>query len=60
MNGHRPGTIPERYAGGIGEEGVQELRDFVNDGGTLVTFNNASHVRHRSVQAAGDQRARRA
>ena len=42
LDGHRPGTIPERYAGGIGDEGVQELRDFVNDGGTLITFNNAS------------------
>jgi hypothetical protein len=42
IDGHRPGTIPERYAGGLGEEGVQELRDFASDGGTLVTFNNAS------------------
>jgi len=42
LNGHREGTIPERYVGGIGEEGTQELRDFVNDGGTLVTFNAAS------------------
>ena len=42
MNGRRPGTVPERYAGGIGEEGAQAIRDFVNDGGTLVTFNNAS------------------
>jgi len=42
LDGHRPGTIPERYAGGVGDEGAQELRDFVNDGGTLVTFNNAS------------------
>jgi hypothetical protein len=42
LDGVRPGTIPERYAGGIGEEGAQELRDFVNDGGTLITFNNAS------------------
>ncbi len=42
LDGHRPGTIPERYVGGVGEEGAQELRDFVNDGGTLVTFNNAS------------------
>jgi glutamine amidotransferase-like uncharacterized protein len=42
LDGHRPGTIPERYAGGIGEEGAQELRDFVSQGGTLVTFNNAS------------------
>jgi Zinc carboxypeptidase len=42
LDGHRPGTIPERYAGGIGEEGADELRDFVNAGGTLITFNNAS------------------
>jgi len=42
LDGQRPGTIPERYAGGLGEEGVQELRDFVDAGGTLVTFNNAS------------------
>jgi hypothetical protein len=42
LDGYRAGTIPQRYAGGLGEEGVQELRDFVTDGGTLVTFNNAS------------------
>ncbi|HEX3877787.1 MAG TPA: M14 metallopeptidase family protein [Bryobacteraceae bacterium] len=42
LNGYRPGTIPERYAGGLGEDGVQELRDFVDAGGTLVTFNSAS------------------
>ena len=42
IDGYRPGTIPQRYAGGLGEEGVQELRDFVTAGGTLVTFNNAS------------------
>jgi hypothetical protein len=42
LEGHRAGTIPERYAGGIGEEGAQELRDFVNAGGTLIAFNNAS------------------
>ncbi len=42
LDGHRTGTIPERYAGGLGEEGTQALRDFVDAGGTLVTFNNAS------------------
>jgi hypothetical protein len=42
MSGRRPGTVAARYAGGIGDEGTQELRDFVSDGGTLVTFNNAS------------------
>ncbi|HEV1284768.1 MAG TPA: M14 family metallopeptidase, partial [Bryobacteraceae bacterium] len=29
MEGFRAGTIPERYAGGIGEEGVDALKDFV-------------------------------
>jgi hypothetical protein len=42
IDGFRSGTIPQRYAGGIGEEGVQQLNDFVTDGGTLITFNNAS------------------
>lgn len=42
LDGFRPGTIPQRYAGGIGDEGADALRDFVSDGGTLITFNNAS------------------
>jgi Zinc carboxypeptidase len=42
LDGHRPGTIPDRYVGGLGEEGTQALRDFIDEGGTLVTFNNAS------------------
>jgi len=42
MEGFRAGTIPERYAGGIGEEGVDALKDFVSEGGTLVAFNNAT------------------
>jgi hypothetical protein len=42
MEGFRAATIPERYAGGIGEEGVEALKDFVNEGGTLVAFNNAT------------------
>src|SRR5262249_19587539 len=42
VEGVRPGTIPERYAGGIGEEGVEELRAFVAQGGTLFPFNTPS------------------
>ncbi len=42
IDGVRPGSIPERYAGGIGEDGAEALREFVSQGGTLVTFNNAS------------------
>jgi len=42
INGQRPGSTPGRYAGGIGEEGVDALKDFVTEGGTLVAFNNAT------------------
>jgi len=42
MDGARQGTVPGQYAGGIGEEGAQVLRDFVDAGGTLVTMGNAA------------------
>jgi hypothetical protein len=33
---------PAEYAGGLGEPGVKALRDFMDEGGTIITFNNAS------------------
>ena len=42
VQGHRLGTVPAEYAGGIGDAGVQNLREFVNDGGTLVTMGEAT------------------
>lgn len=42
LNGHRKGTMPEEYTGGLGEKGVQALREFVEQGGTLVCLNRAS------------------
>ena len=42
VDGMAPGTVPGQYAGGIGDDGVEMLREFVNEGGTLVTLGNAS------------------
>jgi hypothetical protein len=39
INGHREGTIPSQYAGGIGELGLDALLHFVKQGGTLITLN---------------------
>jgi len=42
---HRPEwplpVFPPEYRSGIGDEGVQALKRFVEEGGTLVTFNQA-------------------
>ncbi|MDT4897501.1 MAG: hypothetical protein QOH25_2578 [Acidobacteriota bacterium] len=42
LNGHKPGSMPEEYTGGLGAEGVKALREFVEQGGTLVCLNRAS------------------
>ncbi len=35
---------PAEFAGGLGEAGIRALREFVEAGGTLITFNRASHL----------------
>jgi hypothetical protein len=42
LNGHRAGTMPPELTGGLGPEGVKALREFVEQGGTLVCLNRAS------------------
>jgi hypothetical protein len=42
LDGYRKGTMPEELTGGLGKEGVKALREFVEQGGTLITLNNAS------------------
>ncbi len=42
LNGYANGSVPARYVGGIGPEGVRELDAFVRAGGTLVTLNGSS------------------
>jgi hypothetical protein len=42
FEGHKPGSMPAEYTGGLGTEGVKALREFVEQGGTLVCLNRAS------------------
>ena len=42
MNGFQPGAVPGQYAGGIEEAGLDNLREFVRAGGTLVAFNQSA------------------
>ncbi len=58
MEGNALGSVPPRYAGGLGDRGVRELDTFVRAGGTLVTLNastrwaiDAFHLPVRDVVA---------
>ena len=42
LNGYAKGAMPDEYTGGIGKEGVANLKKFVEAGGTLVFLNRAS------------------
>ena len=40
VNGHKPGTMPPEYVGGITGEGVRNIREFIERGGSLVLLNS--------------------
>jgi hypothetical protein len=42
MRGHPSGRMPEAYTGGIGEAGVEALRQWVERGGRLVALDQAN------------------
>ncbi|HMO79293.1 MAG TPA: M14 family zinc carboxypeptidase [Pyrinomonadaceae bacterium] len=42
LNGYTKGTMPDEYVGGVGKEGVENLKKFVEAGGTLVFLNRSS------------------
>jgi hypothetical protein len=42
LNGYSSGTVPPRYAGGLGQVGSRALDAFVRAGGTLVCLNESA------------------
>jgi hypothetical protein len=42
LNGYKTGAMPAELTGGLGTAGVKALREFVEQGGTLVCLNRAS------------------
>ena len=43
LNGYAKGSMPDEYTGGVGKEGVENLKKFVENGGTLIFLNRASN-----------------
>jgi hypothetical protein len=42
MDGFREGIVPGQYAGGLGDIGLDNIREFVRQGGTLIAFNETA------------------
>jgi hypothetical protein len=42
-DGFGVGVVPGHYAGGIGEDGIENLREFARDGGTLIALNRTAN-----------------
>ena len=40
--GHRAGSVPEPYAGGLGEEGTAAIESFVREGGRVVAIEEST------------------
>src|SRR5215510_14878515 len=41
LSGNAAGSLPPEYTGGMTETGVKNLKEFVNNGGMLICFDNA-------------------
>ncbi len=44
INGHRKGTMPPNYVGGITSDGVENLKEFVDNSGVMICNNSSSDL----------------
>jgi hypothetical protein len=53
-SGHNAAQYPAKYSGGIGEAGIENLRKFVEAGGTLVAWDGAARyvVQHMGLNVS--------
>ncbi|MBN1348623.1 hypothetical protein JXJ21_04375 [candidate division KSB1 bacterium] len=51
LNGHKAGSLPRKFCGGLGKTGMNQLQSFVINGGTLITLDSSSEIiaRHFNV-----------
>jgi hypothetical protein len=50
LQGNREGTVPPQYVGGIGEEGLEELKAFAREGGTIFFHEGSSELALESFE----------
>lgn len=57
INGLSDKDIPAKYAGGIGEVGIKNIKTFIQNGGALITLNSASEFGLKSLGLNVENRA---
>jgi hypothetical protein len=52
INGHKKGTMPPEYVGGLTTTGLNNLREFVRQGGTLILLNSTCNLASGEFKAS--------
>ncbi len=42
VTGYKKGAMPAEFTGGVGDSGIQAVKQFVSEGGTVLCFNHSS------------------